>query len=102
MHVITEKTGSLIATSGRFGAMFSGLSEEMTDLIAEACMRIGVAWQLSDDVLDVASTSTQSGKEPGTDLRQGVRTLPVLLRAARHRATRRRRPGCGRCWPSRT
>src|SRR5580693_6667926 len=56
MHVITETTGSLIATTGRFG----------------------VAWQLSDDVLDVASTSTQSGKEPGTDLRQGVRTLPVL------------------------
>ena len=50
----------------------------MTDLIAEACMRIGVAWQFSDDVLDVASTSTQSGKEQGTDLRQGVRTLPVL------------------------
>jgi heptaprenyl diphosphate synthase len=41
-------------------------------------MRIGVAWQLSDDVLDVASTSQQSGKEPGTDLRQGVRTLPVF------------------------
>jgi geranylgeranyl pyrophosphate synthase len=78
MHVITEKTGSLIATSGRFGAMFSGVSEEMTDLIAEACLRIGVAWQLSDDVIDVSSTSTQSGKEPGTDLRQGVRTLPVL------------------------
>ena len=78
MHVVTEKTGSLIATSGRFGAMFSGLSEEKTDLIADACMRIGVAWQLSDDVLDVASTSQQSGKEPGTDLRQGVRTLPVF------------------------
>jgi heptaprenyl diphosphate synthase len=58
--------------------MFSGLSEEKTDLIADACMRIGVAWQLSDDVLDVASTSLQSGKEPGTDLRQGVRTLPVF------------------------
>jgi heptaprenyl diphosphate synthase len=78
MHVVTEKTGSLIATSGRFGAMFSGVSEEKTDLIADACMRIGVAWQLSDDVLDVASTSQQSGKEPGTDLRQGVRTLPVF------------------------
>jgi heptaprenyl diphosphate synthase len=78
MHVITEKTGSLIATSGRFGAMFSGASDEVCDLIAEACLRIGVAWQLSDDVLDVASTSAQSGKEPGTDLRQGVRTLPVL------------------------
>jgi heptaprenyl diphosphate synthase len=78
MHVITEKTGSLIATSGRFGAMFSGAPDEVADLIADACLRIGVAWQLSDDVLDVASTSAQSGKEPGTDLRQGVRTLPVL------------------------
>ena len=78
MHVITEKTGSLIATSGRFGAMFSGTPDEVSDLIAEACLRIGVAWQLSDDVLDVASTSLQSGKEPGTDLRQGVHTLPVL------------------------
>jgi geranylgeranyl pyrophosphate synthase len=78
MHVITEKTGSLIATSGRFGAMFAGLPDEMADLIAEACLRIGVAWQLSDDVLDIASTSAESGKEQGTDLRQGVHTLPVL------------------------
>jgi heptaprenyl diphosphate synthase len=78
MHVITEKTGSLIATSGRFGAMFAGLPDETADLIASACLRIGVAWQLSDDVLDIASTSAESGKEQGTDLRQGVRTLPVL------------------------
>jgi heptaprenyl diphosphate synthase len=78
MRVINGKTGSLIATSGRFGAMFSGVPDEMTDLIADACLRIGIAWQLSDDVLDVASTSSQSGKEPGTDLRQGVRTLPML------------------------
>jgi heptaprenyl diphosphate synthase len=84
MHVITEKTGSLIAASGRFGAMFSRAPDGVAELIAEACQRIGVAWQLSDDVLDVASTSAESGKEPGTDLRQGVRTLPVLyaLRAA--------------------
>ena len=78
MHVITEKTGSLIATSGRFGAMFAGAPDEVADRIAEACLRIGIAWQLSDDVLDVSSSSAQSGKEPGTDLRQGVRTLPVL------------------------
>jgi heptaprenyl diphosphate synthase len=78
MHVITEKTGSLIATSGRFGAMFAGLPDEMSDRIADACLRIGVAWQLSDDILDIASTSAESGKEQGTDLRQGVRTLPVL------------------------
>ena len=52
--------------------------------IAAACEQIGVAWQLSDDVIDIASDSAQSGKSPGTDLRQGVRTLPVLyaLRSA--------------------
>jgi heptaprenyl diphosphate synthase len=78
MHVITEKTGSLIATSGRFGAMFSGVPDEVAARIAVACERLGVAWQLSDDVIDIASDSAQSGKTPGTDLRQGVRTLPVL------------------------
>jgi heptaprenyl diphosphate synthase len=78
MHVITEKTGSLIATSGRFGAMFSGAPAEVAARIAVACERLGVAWQLSDDVIDIASDPAQSGKTPGTDLRQGVRTLPVL------------------------
>jgi heptaprenyl diphosphate synthase len=78
MHVITEKTGSLIATSGRFGALFSGAPAAVADRIAAACEQIGVAWQLSDDVIDIASDSSQSGKTPGTDLRQGVRTLPVL------------------------
>ncbi len=78
LRVIDGKTGSLIATSGRFGAMFSGAPAGLVDRISDACMRIGIAWQLSDDVLDVTSSSSQSGKEPGTDLRQGVRTLPVL------------------------
>jgi heptaprenyl diphosphate synthase len=84
MHVITEKTGSLIATSGQFGALFSGAPAEVADRIAVACEQIGVAWQLSDDVIDIASDSAQSGKTPGTDLRQGVHTLPVLyaLRSA--------------------
>ena len=78
MYVITEKTGSLIATSGRFGALFSGAPAAAADRIAAACEQIGVAWQLSDDVIDIASEESQSGKTPGTDLRQGVRTLPVL------------------------
>ena len=84
MYVITEKTGSLIATSGQFGALFSGAPGQIADRIAVACEQLGVAWQLSDDVIDVASDSAQSGKTPGTDLRQGVRTLPVLyaLRSA--------------------
>lgn len=84
MHVITEKTASLIATSGQFGAMFSGAPDSVTERIGPACAALGVAFQLADDILDVASVTAQSGKTPGTDLREGVRTLPVLhaLRSA--------------------
>jgi heptaprenyl diphosphate synthase len=82
--VITEKTASLIATSGRFGAMFSDAPAGVEALITPACAALGVAYQLSDDILDVASDRAQSGKTPGTDLREGVRTLPMLhaLRSA--------------------
>ena len=84
MNVITEKTGSLIATSGRFGAMLSGAPDEVVDRITPACEALGIAYQLCDDILDVASESAQSGKTPGTDLREGVLTLPMLhaLRSA--------------------
>ena len=78
MYVINEKTGSLIATAGLFGAMYAGAPSSVTSRIARACEQLGVAWQLSDDVIDVASDSAQSGKTPGTDLREGVMTLPVL------------------------
>jgi heptaprenyl diphosphate synthase len=84
MGVVTEKTASLIATSGRFGAMFSGAPPSVVEGITPACAALGVAFQLSDDILDVTSESQQSGKTPGTDLREGVRTLPMLyaLRSA--------------------
>ncbi|MGN9774718.1 polyprenyl synthetase family protein [Micromonospora sp. H33] len=78
LHVIAEKTGSLIATSARFGGMFGGASREHTEALAGYGETIGVAFQLSDDLLDIASESVQSGKTPGTDLREGVPTLPVL------------------------
>ncbi len=90
LGVVTEKTASLFATSGRFGAMFSGAPAEVIERITPACAAIGVAFQLSDDILDVASESAQSGKTPGTDLREGVRTLPMLY------ALRSARPGDGR------
>jgi len=84
MSVVTEKTSSLIATSGQFGAMFSGAPASVVARVAPACAAFGVAWQLCDDILDIASDSEQSGKTPGTDLREGVKTLPVLhaLRSA--------------------
>jgi heptaprenyl diphosphate synthase len=84
LRVVTEKTASLIATAGQFGAMFSGAPPSVIARITPACAALGVAFQLSDDLLDVASESDQSGKTPGTDLREGVRTLPMLhaLRSA--------------------
>ena len=78
LSVITEKTGSLIATAGRFGAMFSGAPAGVAEKIMSICANLGVAYQISDDVLDVASDRVQSGKTPGTDLREGVPTLPML------------------------
>src|SRR5215813_8722660 len=82
LHVLAEKTGSLIATSARFGAMFGGATPTETAAIAEYGEAIGIAFQLSDDLIDIASESTQSGKTPGTDLREGVPTLPVLYALA--------------------
>jgi len=78
LQVIGEKTGSLIATSARFGGMFGGAPPHMVEALRAYGEAIGMAFQLSDDLLDIASETDQSGKTPGTDLREGVRTLPVL------------------------
>lgn len=78
LRVLVDKTGSLIATSARFGGMFSDAGPEATAALAAFGETIGVAFQLSDDLLDIASDSEESGKTPGTDLREGVPTLPVL------------------------
>jgi heptaprenyl diphosphate synthase len=82
LDVIQAKTGSLIATSARFGAMFSGAAAAQVEALAHYGELMGIAFQLSDDLLDIASDSDQSGKTPGTDLREGVPTLPVLYALA--------------------
>jgi heptaprenyl diphosphate synthase len=82
LSVITEKTASLIATSARFGGLFSGAAPADVEALAGYGETIGIAFQLSDDLLDIASESVQSGKTPGTDLREGVPTLPVLYALA--------------------
>jgi heptaprenyl diphosphate synthase len=79
LDVLGGKTGSLIAAAGRIGAMTSGAPDVVADAIAAYGEKFGVAFQLSDDILDIASESEASGKTPGTDLREGVRTLPMLL-----------------------
>jgi heptaprenyl diphosphate synthase len=78
LSVVADKTGSLIATSGRFGAMFAGAPDDAVEILTDYGQLIGVAFQLSDDIIDVASETGASGKTPGTDLREGIATLPVL------------------------
>ncbi|MGK8485677.1 polyprenyl synthetase family protein [Nocardia asiatica] len=78
LRVVWEKTGSLIAASGRFGGTFSGAGPEHVERLARLGDAVGTAFQISDDIIDISSASEQSGKTPGTDLREGVHTLPVL------------------------
>ena len=78
LTVIAEKTGSLIATAGRYGGMFSGCTPEQIESLHRFGSAIGFAFQISDDIIDITSPSASSGKTPGTDLREGVLTLPML------------------------
>jgi len=78
LNVLADKTGSLIATSAEFGGYYAGLDEVTVERLRVFGEEIGVAFQISDDILDIASESTESGKTPGTDLREGIPTLPVF------------------------
>ena len=79
LRVVAGKTGSLLATSARYGGMFGGASPEVVAALTGYGERVGVAFQLADDILDLASGADVSGKTPGTDLREGVPTLPTLM-----------------------
>lgn len=78
LAVLADKTGSLIATSAELGARFAGVDLDTVASLRAFGEQFGIAFQISDDVLDIASDTGQSGKTPGTDLREGVQTLPVL------------------------
>jgi heptaprenyl diphosphate synthase len=79
LEVLRDKTGSLIALSARLGAMLSGADAKYQEPLQLFGERVGVAFQLVDDLIDIESTKEQSGKVSGTDLLAGVPTLPVLL-----------------------
>ena len=82
LDVVAGKTGSLIATSARYGAIFGGATPDVQAALSSYGDIVGTAFQLSDDILDVVSDAGESGKTPGTDLREGVPTLPVLMARA--------------------
>jgi heptaprenyl diphosphate synthase len=78
LKVVSDKTASLIATSARFGALLSGADQKVVELLTQFGEKVGIAFQIADDLLDVQSNSTESGKTPGTDLKEGVPTLVTL------------------------
>lgn len=78
LAVITDKTASLIASACRLGALLSGLSRDAVEAMTAYGHHLGMSFQIADDVLDLASDPDDSGKEAGTDLKEGVHTLPVL------------------------
>jgi len=78
LQVVADKTGSLIAASARFGAMVSGAPTDIKETLTVFGEKVGIAFQLADDIIDIASESFESGKTPGTDLREGVPTLVTL------------------------
>jgi heptaprenyl diphosphate synthase len=82
LQVLADKTGVLIATSARYGAMFAGCDPVTVETLREYGERLGMAFQLADDLIDIASDPEDTGKTPGTDLREGKRTLPVLFALA--------------------
>jgi heptaprenyl diphosphate synthase len=77
LRVMADKTGSLIATSALFGSKISDAPPQLQRVMAEFGEQIGIVFQLSDDIIDI--TSDETGKTPGTDLREGIPTLPTLL-----------------------
>ncbi|AAT88248.1 geranylgeranyl pyrophosphate synthase [Leifsonia xyli subsp. xyli] len=79
IRVLEDKTGSLIAVAAQMGIVFSGADSSYEEPVVTFGEKIGVAFQLIDDVIDLSSEGVaETGKTPGNDLRAGVATLPVL------------------------
>jgi len=77
LRVVADKTAALIAASARFGGMVAGATDAQVEALTRFGEALGTAFQLADDLIDVVSVN--SGKTPGTDLREGVPTLVTLL-----------------------
>ncbi|MGH3441828.1 MAG: polyprenyl synthetase family protein [Nitriliruptorales bacterium] len=78
LDVVAQKTASLVATACRLGTLLAGCAPDRVETATRFGWNLGMAFQLSDDILDITSDAAESGKTPGTDLREGVRTIPVL------------------------
>jgi heptaprenyl diphosphate synthase len=78
LQIIRRKTATLFETPCRLGSLLSGASHEHTVALSSYGRKLGLAFQLADDALDLVGDARETGKGVGTDLREGVYSLPVL------------------------
>lgn len=77
--ILERKTAALIGVACRLGAMLSGADEATQASLEDFGRRLGVAFQIQDDLIDLLGTESTAGKSVGKDLEKGKLTLPVLL-----------------------
>jgi len=82
--VITRKTASLFHAGGKVAADLAGASRYTIEAMAKLGMAIGLAFQMVDDVLDIVGPEEKIGKPVGSDLREGIPSLPVVLASQRN------------------
>ena len=75
---IQKKTADFLEICCEVGAIVGGMTKEDAKKLAEYGHAIGMAFQITDDVLDILQTSEKIGKPAGNDIRQGIVTLPVI------------------------
>src|SRR3954451_25130391 len=78
-RIVEMKTGSLFAAAAELGAALNDMEPSVVRSLKSFGMKIGAAYQIYDDCLDIAGNEAVVGKTLGTDLRKGKLTLPVLL-----------------------
>lgn len=87
MHI--HKTGALIAASLEIGALLGGGSEDDMTSLKRYGHHLGLAFQITDDLLDVEGDATVMGKQPGSDAAKNKKTYPALIGVARSREAAR-------------
>lgn len=82
--IVSAKTGVLISAACRIAAILANASEEQEIALARFGLKVGIAFQLADDILDYAAKQKKLGKKLGKDLEEGKITMPMiyLLKAA--------------------
>jgi octaprenyl-diphosphate synthase len=78
LQIIADKTAILMEAACRGGAILGGLDDEKAEALAGFGFNLGIAFQMTDDVIDYRSDKETMGKTPGKDLEEGKLTLPLI------------------------